>query len=73
MKKYFRVSTIRSRRAVEREGLEHPSIVDHIGDFYTLHAAQDAYKTVPVGTEVDKQIELINEGDGEAVIIETTY
>lgn len=67
--KNYRVSQIRSQRAVEREKLEHPAYEKHIGDFATLEEAMEAYKSTKIGMEVDKEIVNIETGE----VIETTY
>ena len=77
----YRVSTIRSQRAVEREKLEHPSIESNIGDYPTLEEAKAAYDKVSTGTEVDKELTAIydlTDDDGKFIsnfseTILTTY
>jgi len=67
--KNYRVNQIRSKRAIEREKLEHPSIENFIGDFDTIEEAKKVYNKTQTGMEIDKEI--LNLKTNE--VIETTY
>ena len=71
--KFFQVNQIKSKRAVEREGLEVTNTEKHIGNFGTKEDALSAYELVPTGMEVEKQLLFIDEESNICQEIETTF
>lgn len=59
--KHYRVQTVRSERAIEREGLDPDQVEEVIGDFFTLAEAVEVFQTTKSGTEIDKQIVFTSE------------
>ena len=71
--KFFQVNQIKSKRAVEREGLEVTNTEKHIGNFGTKEDALSAYELVPTGMEIEKQLLFIDEESNICQEIETTF
>lgn len=69
--KTFIVNQVHSKRAVEREGLEPRETLKKIGIYESEEEAVSAYKSTQIGTEVDK--ELLVDDDGFVLTILTTY
>lgn len=69
METTYRVRTIRSKTACEREGYEYPHIEENLVDTNSLDEALDAYNSAKIGAEVDK--EMINLDTDEVLM--STY
>lgn len=76
MKTFYEVTSIRSKRATEREGLEYPA-VEGAKQFSTIDEAYLAYQEMGTGMEIDKELRIITLDDNGFVvnseIHESTY